>query len=132
MKKLLWLWLFMGGGSIYVIIELIWRQRTHWTMFILGGLCFLTIACLNQYLKTKIPLPIRCVIGAVFITLIEFIAGCILNLWAKMNIWDYSTLRFQLLGQISLRYSALWFLLTVPSIGICNGIFRLIDVRENN
>ena len=28
------------GGVIYVALELAWRGRSHWTMFILGGVCF--------------------------------------------------------------------------------------------
>ena len=132
MKKILWLLLFCGGGSMYILLELLWRQHTHWTMFPLGGICFLFIAYMNEKLKIKIPLIIRCIIGAVLITVIEFIAGCILNLWAHLQIWDYSNLRFQLWGQISLYYSSLWLLLTVPVIGICNGIFYFINGREKN
>ena len=132
MKKNLWLLLFCGGGSMYMILELLWRQHTHWTMFFLGGLCFLFIAYMNEKLKKKIPLIIRCIIGAVLITAIEFFAGCILNLWAHLQIWDYSNLRFQLWGQISLYYSSLWFLLTVPVIGICNGIFFLFNGHEKS
>ena len=32
--------LFYAGGVLYVLIELAWRGRSHWTMFVLGGLCF--------------------------------------------------------------------------------------------
>ena len=41
MHKLLnkYLFLFDVGGLLYVLIELIWRGHSHWTMFILGGLC---------------------------------------------------------------------------------------------
>ena len=30
--------LFDIGGALYVLIELIWRGWSHWTMFALGGL----------------------------------------------------------------------------------------------
>lgn len=29
--------LFDAGGVLYVLIELAWRGRSHWTMFVLGG-----------------------------------------------------------------------------------------------
>lgn len=31
------------GGSVYVLLELALRGRSHWTMFLLGGLCFVLI-----------------------------------------------------------------------------------------
>ena len=32
-----YLFLFDVGGLLYILIELIWRGRSHWTMFLLGG-----------------------------------------------------------------------------------------------
>ena len=40
------------GGRLYTWIELLCRGRTHWTMFILGGICFVVLGLLNEY---KIP-----------------------------------------------------------------------------
>ena len=39
-QKLLdkYLFLFGTGGLLYILIELIWRGYSHWTMFFLGGL----------------------------------------------------------------------------------------------
>lgn len=37
------------GGLIYMGIEIIWRGYTHWTMGILGGLCFIIIGMLDEY-----------------------------------------------------------------------------------
>ena len=39
--------LFGIGGTIYVLIELIARGRSHWTMFFVGGLAFYLIGCIN-------------------------------------------------------------------------------------
>lgn len=49
-------------------------------------------------------------IGGTFITIAEFITGCIVNLWLGWNIWNYTTLDF--LGQISIGSSILWFFLS--------------------
>lgn len=51
-------------------------------------------------------------IGAIIITALEFIVGVIVNLILKWNIWDYSMLPFNILGQISLPFSLIWFLLS--------------------
>ena len=40
------------GGRLYTWIELLCRGYTHWTMFILGGGCFVVLGLLNEY---KIP-----------------------------------------------------------------------------
>ena len=39
--------LFLAGGLIYCAIELVYRQYTHWAMFILGGVCFLALGLIN-------------------------------------------------------------------------------------
>ena len=44
------------GGAIYAVIELIWRGHTHWTMALLGGLLFVLIGAINEYIPWRIPL----------------------------------------------------------------------------
>ncbi len=49
MKSLIkYLTLFLIGGCAYVLIELLYRQHSHWTMFLLGGLCFVCVGLLNN------------------------------------------------------------------------------------
>ena len=43
-----------------------------------------------------------------FALIAEFITGCIVNLWLGWNVWDYSNLRFNLLGQTSLTFALLF------------------------
>ncbi len=105
--------LFCIGAAGYNLIELLWRGYTHWTMGITGGLCFSLLYRLNQRLKHRI-LWIRCLAGTCLITVIEFMTGCLVNLWLRWSVWDYSNLKFNVLGQISLLYSVLWFFLTIP------------------
>ena len=80
MKQLRPLILFWIGGLLYVLIELTVRGRTHWSMFIVGGLAFFLIGFINEKYK-KMPLAKQMLIGALVITSLEFTCGCIVNLY---------------------------------------------------
>ena len=60
------------------------------------------------------------------ITFIEFISGCIVNLWGKLEVWDYSDMPANFLGQICLYYSILWGLLTIPIAAVCTMIRKML------
>ena len=105
------LFLFSFGGIAYMIIELIFRGTTHWSMFGLGGLCFLIIGFLNES-KTNIPMFFQMLLGTLIITALEFVTGCIVNLWLKLHVWDYYNMPFNLFGQICLPFSIMWFILS--------------------
>ena len=51
-----YLFLFGIGGFIYALIEIMFRGHTHWTMMILGGICFIAIGLINEFLSWDIPL----------------------------------------------------------------------------
>lgn len=48
-----YLFLFLIGGAIYVIIELVCRGRSHWTMAVVGGICFVLCGLLNEIFTWK-------------------------------------------------------------------------------
>lgn len=108
--------LFMVGGDCYVLIEIMWRGWSHWTMFLLGGVCFLALGYINRFLPWETPFPVQQAIGAAIITGLEFITGCIVNLRLGWCVWDYSAQPFNLYGQICLKASVGWFFLS--SVGI--------------
>lgn len=107
--------LLLIGGSIYCMIEVLARGFSHWTMFLVGGTCFILIGIINE-ITPKMPLIRQMLLSAIIITLIEFVSGCILNLWLGWNVWDYSDEFGNILGQICVKHSICWFLLS--SIGI--------------
>ena len=115
--------LFSLGGIAYILIELIWRGYTHWSMFLLGGVCFVIIGMLNDGFSFEIPLVIQMFLGAFTITALEFFAGCILNLYLNLNVWDYSNMPYNVLGQICLPYSILWIVLSLVCI-VADDYFR--------
>ena len=43
--------LFYTGGAAYMTLEFLWRGRSHSSMFLLGGLCFLMIGRISSLLK---------------------------------------------------------------------------------
>ena len=114
--------IFILGGIGYIIIELIFRGYTHWTMFIAGGAAFLMLHRLNIGYP-HMPLWKKCILGSFAITSIELLVGCIANLWLHWNVWDYSDNRFNMWGQICLSFSILWGLLCIPIYGV-SGILK--------
>lgn len=110
--------LFLFGGNIYYLIEILWRGYSHFTMFILSGLCFLLIGSLNEYYfkYRKSPILLQLLASCLIITVLELIFGLILNVWLGLDIWDYSHLEYNFMGQICLKYSLKWFFLVLPAI----------------
>lgn len=108
--------LFLVGGFAYQGVELLYRGHTHPSMFIVGGLCFVLIGLLNELLPQPMPLLMQMLISALLVTMVEFTAGMILNRWLCLGVWDYTNLPFNVLGQVSLPYSAAWFALSLPAI----------------
>lgn len=108
--------LVLIGGCIYYAIEILWRGYSHWSMFLLGGICFLFLGMINEVIPWEMELWKQAVIGTVMITFLEFAVGCVVNLWLGWNVWDYSNVRFNILGQICLPYAILWFPLSAVGI----------------
>ncbi len=124
MKKI---WLAGFGGSCYYLMELIWNGKSHWSMFLLGGLCF---RLLGRVGRLPIPLFPKCLLGGAGITAAEFGAGLLLNVCLHWNIWDYSDLPFNLFGQICLPFTALWTLLSLPALKIDEALEKKIGLAS--
>jgi uncharacterized membrane protein len=110
------LWLY--GGFIYYVIELIYRNYSHESMFVVGGIAFLIISAINNYLPWSMNIIAQCVIGGLCITLLELVAGLIINVWLKLDVWDYSDAPLNILGQITPLYTLYWTGLTLAGIFI--------------
>lgn len=99
--------LFLIGAIGYAAVEIIWRGRTHWSMMIAGGLCLALFSVVASKLKKRGMLT-KALVCAALVTAVEFIFGIVFNLWLKMNIWDYSDLPLNLMGQICPIFSLAW------------------------
>lgn len=122
--------LFLIGGFIYVAIELGFRGHSHWTMFLLGGLCFILIGGLNNYIPWEMSIIKQGVIGALIVTSLEFIFGLVLNLYLNLGIWDYSNMPFNILGQICLPFSIAWFFLSLVAIFVDDWLRYILFKEE--
>ncbi len=108
--------LFFIGGFSYCGIEILFRGFSHISMLIAGGICFVLIGLLNEIFPYKISIISQMFISSLIITLVEFIAGYIVNILLGLNVWDYSDLPYNYLGQICLLFSNIWFFLSLPAI----------------
>lgn len=113
--------LFNIGGTAYYIIEVLYKQLmhgtgSHWTMYIVGGLAFLLIGSINEVMSWETPFSVQCLIGGTIVTLVELISGIIINVILKWNVWDYSGIPFNIMGQVCITFTVIWCLLSIVAI----------------
>ncbi|MBW7573960.1 putative ABC transporter permease [Caproiciproducens faecalis] len=117
-RSILWkdVFLFVVGGDIYIIMEICYRGYSHWSMFALGGVCFLGLGYINRFFSWDTPLVLQMLIGMLLITTLELITGMIVNVCFGWGVWDYSQKPFNLFGQICLSSSVGWYFLSAVGI----------------
>lgn len=106
--------LFLTYGSIYFIIESIYKHKlTDWRMFLVGGMCAILIGLINNLFTFDTSFILQCLIGTLIVTLSEAITGYQFNIVEGLHIWDYSTLPLSYVGgQINILFSTFWFFLS--------------------
>ena len=109
--------IFLIFGLIYIIIELLYRGHTHYSMFIVGGICGVLIGLINDN-TPDMPLLPQCILGAIIITIIELLTGLFLNVYLGLNVWDYSNQPFNFMGQICPQFCIIWCILSILVIRI--------------
>ena len=114
--------LFYLGGCAYMGLELLWRGRSHGSMFIAGGTCFLLIGQLNQ-VRPRLPLPLRAAVGAGIVTMVELGIGLLCN--RNFEVWDYRERAGNFLGQICPAFTVLW----IPVSLMARGLHMLLSRR---
>ena len=110
------------GGALYYLLELLWRGQSHPSMFLLGGLCFWGLGHVG---RLRLPLVLRALLGAAFVTCAEFFSGVLLNLVLRWDVWDYGWRPGNLLGQVCVLYAALWVPLSGAGILLSGGLDRV-------
>ena len=118
----MYLALFLIGGAAYNLLEYFWRGYSHWTMAIDGGICLMGIFAICT--KTDLNFIYKVLASALLITIVEFISGIIINKFFKLNVWDYSNIPYNILGQICHRYTFLWVALSVPLVAVIDVLYK--------
>ena len=94
MKRVLTIWAALG--AVYVALEILFRGRSH--------------PAINQRPGFyRAPVIVQAMIGALIVLAVEFVSGCVLNLWLGLGVWDYSNQPGNVLGQICPAFGLLWF-----------------------
>ncbi len=109
-------------GLLYLLTEILYRGSSYWQMALIGGTAGTLTGFVNSSLASQFPLWLQGIIGMGLCTGIEFAGGCYFNLYRGCNIWNYSSLPFNFLGQICIFYSLAWFFLSLAGIFLYNYI----------
>ena len=114
--------LFYIGGCAYMVLELLFRGRSHGSMFLAGGACFLLIGFLGRA-RPRLPGALLPVAGAMIVTGVELAVGLAVN--RNWTVWDYRTQWGNFCGQICPLFSALW----IPVSVLALWIFEALEPR---
>lgn len=119
--------IFTIGAIIYPIIEMIWRGYSHYSMAIAGGICMVLICRICCEILDKKSFITKGLAGCLVITGVELGIGILFNKILLLNVWDYSDLPLNILGQICLPFSLIWFIFTFPAMFVCKKITLFLE-----
>ena len=114
------------GGMTYGALELLWRGRTHGSMFVLGGLCFVLIGKLGR-VPSPLPIPLRALAAAGMVTALELGCGLLVN--REYAVWDYRNLPMNFHGQICLPFTLLWIPVSLAAIWLYDALDARVNAR---
>lgn len=142
---------FFVTGFVYLVVENVFRAITfdihnyaiqvpYWTlmttsslwMVFVGGLALVLIGILNQngWVNTHLNIFTQSVCSGVIITVIEFISGLILNVWLRLDIWDYSNVPLNLMGQVCLPFFFIWVVMSPLAMWIDDVLYHYLRRDE--
>ena len=124
--------IFVFCGLFYVCIEMLWRGRSAFEMFILAGVCgVLWLAPFNNATTYETDFLFQCVICGTLCTFAEWLCGVFFN--PMHQIWNYSHLPFSTPdGQINLFFWILWCLISAFAIQLLDWIeYRFFSYKPD-
>ena len=119
--------LFYLGGCAYLAMELLWRGRSHGSMFLAGGICFILLGLLNQA-RPRLPLLPRLLTGAMIITMVELAVGMTVN--RQYGVWDYRGQWGNFCGQICPAFTALWIPVSALAMIVYDRLEPWLDIQK--
>lgn len=118
LNMLLWFW----TGTIYFFVEVAWKtahsntEAISWTMLLLAIFLAIPLERCGAEVPWEMPMLAQAAICTGIITAAEFVAGCILNIWLGLGIWDYSDMTGNVLGQVCPQFIVIWFFFSMLAI----------------
>lgn len=118
LSMLLWSW----GGTVYFLLEVAFKtltghpERISWTMLVVAIMLTIPVERAGEQLPWEVPLWLQGLVCAALVTAVELAAGCVINLWLDLDVWDYTAMPGNLWGQICPQYSAIWWVLCLVFI----------------
>ena len=124
--------IFVFGGCAYYYLEVLFRGWSHWSMFLLGAVCFVFFS-----LQKKVPwwnqsLPWQLFRCLLFAFVGEFITGCMVNLWKGWAVWDYSEVPLNILGQVCLPMEIIFLLICYFALVLDDFLFKYVLGEESS
>lgn len=107
------LWFF--GGTLYFFIEVVYKtigghpERISWTMLVVALILTIPVERCGAELPWNCPLWLQAMACAALVTIVELLSGIIINVWLQMDVWDYTGIPGNIMGQICPQYSATWY-----------------------
>ncbi len=132
LRMLLWVWV----GTFYFLIEVVWKtahgrpEAISWTMLVLAILLAVPLERFGAELPWEMPLLLQSVICACGITVVEFVAGIILNIWLGLGVWNYSAMPGNLMGQICPQFFLIWIVASMIGIVMLDWMRYAIEGGE--
>lgn len=120
------MWVF--GGTLYFFMEVIYKSaighqaQISWTMIIVAMILCIPMERFGDNLPWEMPMYQQVLISFIGITVVEFISGLILNVWLGLNIWDYSNMPGNIMGQICPQFFIVWIILSYFGIKLFDWI----------
>lgn len=103
-------------GSLYMILEMLWKggfDKLHWSMFILAAFGGITVGQLNNHFSYDMDILLQCLMGGILVTIGEGLVGHLFNI--NYTCWDYRPLPFSFWNdQINLFFSMIWAFILCP------------------
>lgn len=78
---------------------------------------------LGAFAKSKHPLPVKAAMGAGAVTVVELLAGLLVN--RDYSVWDYRMMPLNFRGQVCLPFSLLWLPVSVGGMLL----YKVMDNR---
>lgn len=99
------------GASLYLLVEIIFRNYTFRLSAIMAAIAFVIGNNLNNKYSWKMDLLLQCGIIAVLITGLEATIGNLDYYFLHQNMWDYSGMPLSALnGKICIPFTIIWFI----------------------